>query len=414
MRTINSILLVAFLAGCARTYGTSPLPNGSTSLSNQPAASQEPAHYRAYESIYSFHGQSTGGSPQASLIQHNGILYGTSSSYGRGYGTVFEMTGFGKLRTLYSFGGYPDGAYPAARLVWFDGALYGTTSAGGAHGGGTVFAINGAGEEHVVHSFGRAGDGAEPDAGLAVLHGVIYGTTKNGGKHGRGTVFAINRSGQEYVLHSFAGSPGDGGHPSTALLVYNGELYGTARAGGKNPAGGAAYKIDAFGDVKLLHSFGVLPNDGSNPAGDLIALNGELYGTTLHGGDVGRGYGTVFSMTPSGSEHVLHSFGAGTDGAFPLAGLHFLNGWLYGTTSGGGMSARKSNQCISFGAATYKCGIIFRIDRFGDERVVYRFKGDPDGANPEAGLTVLDGALYGDTYWGGTSVYYGTIFRILP
>jgi hypothetical protein len=38
-------------------------------------------------------------------------------------------------------------------------------------------------------------------------------------------------------------------------------------------------------------------------------------------------------MSLSGSEKVLHSFGYGSDGATPLAGLIDVNGTLYGTTS---------------------------------------------------------------------------------
>jgi uncharacterized repeat protein (TIGR03803 family) len=39
--------------------------------------------------------------------------------------------------------------------------------------------------------------------------------------------------------------------------------------------------------------------------------------------------------------------------------------------------------------------------RAGSETVVYSFKGEPDGANPLAGLTNAGGTLYGTTYYGG-------------
>jgi hypothetical protein len=124
-------------------------------------------------------------------------------------------------------------------------------------------------------------------------------------------------------------------------------------------------------------------------------------------------------MTTSGRESVLHSFGEGTDGAFPNAGLTAFNGELYSTTTGGGNSPRQPNQCISSGASqaslsSIRCGTIFKISPFGTEHVIYRFKGDPDGANPEAGLAQSNGVLYGTTYWGGTANFYGTIFRIIP
>ena len=40
-------------------------------------------------------------------------------------------------------------------------------------------------------------------------------------------------------------------------------------------------------------------------------------------------------MSLSGKEKLLHSFGYGTDGATPLAGLIDVSGTLYGTTSAG-------------------------------------------------------------------------------
>ena len=51
-------------------------------------------------------------------------------------------------------------------------------------------------------------------------------------------------------------------------------------------------------------------------------------------------FGTVFKLTPSGSgykESVLYSFSGLSDGAYPRAGLLWLNGELYGTTEEGGI-----------------------------------------------------------------------------
>src|SRR5260370_22097110 len=47
--------------------------------------------------------------------------------------------------------------------------------------------------------------------------------------------------------------------------------------------------------------------DGSNPRADLVMdTAGNLYGTTLYGGT--SGVGTVFELSPSGTETVRHSF----------------------------------------------------------------------------------------------------------
>jgi uncharacterized repeat protein (TIGR03803 family) len=71
-------------------------------------------------------------------------------------------------------------------------------------------------------------------------------------------------------------------------------------------------------------------------AGLVIDAQGNLYGTTFGGGTLSKG--TVFKLTPAGTETVLHSFTAGTtDGTQPYAGLvRDGQGNLYGTTHAGG------------------------------------------------------------------------------
>jgi uncharacterized repeat protein (TIGR03803 family) len=65
----------------------------------------------------------------------------------------------------------------------------------------------------------------------------------------------------------------------------------------------------------------------------LFPRNDGFYGTTVRGGI--DNIGTVFSVTASGEERVLHSF-QGTDGMGPDSPLTVLGGKLYGTTLYGG------------------------------------------------------------------------------
>src|SRR5208337_2337900 len=85
-------------------------------------------------------------------------------------------------------------------------------------------------------------------------------------------------------------------------------------------------------------SFNRYSGDGYGPTGGMIFVGGKLYGTTQAGG--ASCCGTVFQLVAGKSgtwaETVLHSFTGGEDGAYPWAGLIFLNGRLYGTTSDGG------------------------------------------------------------------------------
>jgi len=292
---------------------------------------------------------------------------------------------------LYSFGG-SHGAKPAASLINVDGVLYGTTQNGGTNGLGTVFKITTSGMESVVHNFGGAGDGDVPTASLLDINGVLYGTTTGGGAHNDGTVFKITPSGTESVIYSFAGGS-DGVGPSANLTDVDGVLYGTTLSGGANGNGGTVFRITTSGMETVLHSFGG-GRDGANPTAGLTNVDGVLYGTTEIGG--ANGVGTVFKITVSGAETVLHSFGDGT-GKEPLGGLTNVNGVLYGTTEGGG---------------TNDCGTVFKITTSGVESVIYRFASGSDGCGPEAALIEVNGALYGTTYAGGDSSGTGTVFKI--
>ena len=309
--------------------------------------------------LYSFTGSpADGANPTAGLVMDSsGNLYGTTYGGGaNGAGTVFKLApdgGAGYAESvLYAFTGGVDGGVPNGSLVMdASGNLYGTTSGGGTSGYGTVFEIvpnNHA--EIVLHAFaGSPTDGAHPLAGVVIdTRGDLYGTTNGGGAVGLGfgTVFYVRAGGPESVMHSFGGSSGnvvDGISPNGRLVLDSatGNLYGTTSDGGANGAG-AVFEIAGGATESILWSFGGTTGDGQNPdAGLVMDSSGNLYGTTAYGGGSANctyGCGTVFKLTPGGTESVLWSFGTGIDGQVPLADLVIdpATGNLYGTTSGGG------------------------------------------------------------------------------
>jgi uncharacterized repeat protein (TIGR03803 family) len=306
--------------------------------------------------FYSFNGPAGDGeNPLAGFIAVNSTLYGTTSYGGaKDDGTVFTLTPSGKERVIHSFRGGADGAYLADSLIDVMGTLYGTTYEGGRAGGcytgcGTVFAITTAGKETVIHGFDGQ-DGSEPQSGLIAFDGGLYGTTYGGGAADEGTVFSIATSGAETVLHSF-GDIGDGANPRASLVNVKGALYGTTQGGGAH-YGGTVFRITTSGKETVIHSFGGA-GDGAYPFAGLINVKGTLYGTTSYGGAYGgpNGGGTVFKITTSGSETVLHSFGASGDGSRVNAALINVKGTLYGTTDSGG------TNCISLGG----CGTAFSL-----------------------------------------------------
>ena len=310
------------------------------------------------------------------------------------------------LTTLYSFTSGADGKQPYAGLVRdAAGNLYGTTQYGGIKrcplGCGTIFKLDATGKETLLHSFTGGADGATPIAGLIRdSAGNLYGAASLGGHFKVGTVFKLDSAGTFTVLYSFTGAP-DGAQPHSGLLRdAQGNLYGTTVSGGDltcNPSGGCGtvFKVDTTGKETVLHTF-TGGADGKFPQAALIRdAAGNLFGTTTSAGDAGLG--TAFEVDSTGKETVLHSFAGGADGQSPFAGLVVNGQDFYGATAGGGPPA---------------FGTVFKLDKTGMETVLYTFTGGADGGFPFASL-IHDSAgnFYGTTDAGG-AFGFGTVFKL--
>ena len=416
MRTLMLIGFVIALGGWSVTQVNASPPFSLTQRSVPPAIHLPLAEirYGPYQQVdqpapsIRIATGTDGANPYAGLVNVDGVLYGTTFDGGKyGNGTVFAVTVTGTERVLYSFEGGADGANPQAGLVNVNGVLYGTTPFGGQYGDGTVFAVTRSGQEHVLHTFKGGADGATPYAGLVDVNGILYGTTFYGGQSNPGTVFAITITGQERVLHTFTGGTGgpDGANPYAGLIELNGILYGTTFGGGGQYNPGTVFAITTTGKERVLYAFtgGTGGADGANPYASLINSKGILYGTTFGGGGQ-YNPGTVFAITTTGKERVLHAFtggAGGADGANPYAGLVDVNEILYGTTFGGGGQQNR--------------GTIFAVTTTGKERVLHAFtggSGGADGANPYSGLVEMNGILYGTTFGGGGRQNPGTVFAV--
>lgn len=357
---------------------------------------------QTFTSLLSFD-NANGGTPYASLVQGiDGNLYSTTSGGGtNNLGTVFKMTLTGAVTTLHLFTG-SDGYQPTGGLVLgMDGDFYGTTSQGGAHIGGTIFKITSAGNFTTLYNFcsqPACADGTSPDYAALILgvDGNFYGTTAGGGTSGKGTVFKISPNGTLTTLYSFSGSP-DGELPIAALIQgTNGKLYGTTYQGGAFE-NGIVFEVTPSGNESVLYNFCSQPNcvDGAWPEAALIqASNGNFYGTTLQGGNIG--VGTIYQLTPAGMLTTLYSFGA--VGGNPTSALvQARNGDFYGTVLNG------------------EEGVI-EITPSGELTILHNFD-ITDGDNPYPGLVQdTNGTFYGTTLDGGTSnacsYGCGTVFSI--
>jgi uncharacterized repeat protein (TIGR03803 family) len=317
-----------------------------------------------------------GQAPTAGLVEaSDGNLYGTTSLGGLdGFGTVFRITFGGVLTNLYSFKGLPtDGGSPQGTLcAGEDGFLYGTTSTNGTgEDGGTIFKMSTNGSAPVWSVPLASSTGCVPLAGLIQgLEGSLYGTTSEGGASNAGTIFRISTGGTSLSnLYSFTGGA-DGGNPEGGLVqVSDGQLYGTTAEGGDTNLNlfqgyGSIFKITTNGDFTLVLDFDGT-NGGSPEASLMVAGDGNLYGTANAGG-IGSLfgannlftpiYGTIFQLTTNGALTTLLSFDGNYDGDAPHSALwQGRDGGLYGTTSEGGTND------LSLSGESFGDGTVFRL-----------------------------------------------------
>jgi uncharacterized repeat protein (TIGR03803 family) len=371
------------------------------------------AHGQTYSVIYTFTGGTDGANPTGTLVRDGaGNLYGTTytggstgCAPGTGCGTVFEFTKAGKLKVLYSFKGANDGGNPTTGLVRDSaGNLYGTADYAGQFGAGVAYVVPKTGGQTVLYAFKSGPSDVSPHLSALTRDsaGNLYGTGEIGGANGVGAVFEIS-GGTEKLLYSFRNGSNDGGAPQGGVVRDSaGNLYGSTAFGGTNGVG-TVFKLSPSGTESWLYSFPGNPGEQIAYAGVIRDSKGNLYGTTYNGGAFGSN-GTVYELNKSGTQTFLFSFNQG-DGGEPYAGLvRDKAGNLYGTTTMGGANA---------------AGAVFKIDASGHETVLHSFA-VTDGADPYGGL-VLDSAgnLYGVARDGGGSPRCisggcGVIFRITP
>jgi uncharacterized repeat protein (TIGR03803 family) len=319
------------------------------------------------------------------------------------------------LQTLCSFN-FTNGAYPhAALMLGSDGNFYGTTGGGGItnstypSGMGTVFQVTTNGMLTTLVSFNFT-DGAYPMATLAQgTDGNFYGTTEEGGiidssyPHGGGTVFQVTTNGTLTTLVSFAHT--NGASPQAALtLGSDGNFYGTTASGGNISLNGGfgygtVFRVTTNGTLTTLVSFA--HTNGASPQVALTLGNdGNFYGTTASGGS--GGWGTVFKVTTNGTLTTLVSFSSQGE---RLNALTLGNdGNFYGTTEFGGIT--NSTFIAGMGTVT-----VLKVAYYGHLTTLVSFNGN-NGANPLAGLTLVNGGnFYGTTFEGG-SCGLGTVFQV--
>jgi uncharacterized repeat protein (TIGR03803 family) len=273
-----------------------------------PAACKSALCPWSYSLVYDFPKSGNNGAfpDNAVVFDQNGNMFGTTPSL-QSYGNVYELqpsNGGWTQSVLYNFTGGKDGNEPVGDLILDKaGNLYGVTFTGGMNDDGMLYELVRSGSgwtENVIHSFDHTSDGANPGGGLIFDQaGNLYGTTGGNGGWGIGTVFMFSPAGgtwSETVLHNFARNE----NPEANLTMdAAGNLYGTTLMGGQNGAGTIFKMTPGSGGwtYTVLKEFASNCNDGCNPVSDVtIDASGNLYGTTQVGGAYGQG--VVWQITP--------------------------------------------------------------------------------------------------------------------
>ena len=356
-----------------------------------------PLYAQSFQDLYDFNCTTGGCSPDdnGALVQgSDGNLYGTTTKGGsNGDGTVFKVTTSGTYSDLVEFSS-TTGESPSALTLASDGNFYGTTFAGGSSGDGTLFRFAPPNSLTVLHDFLGGADGKNPEVPpVEAKDGNLYGMTDSG------ATYRVTLPGGKFTAlpNKVPGLPTGG----PFYLASDGNLYGTTFGGGTS-GNGTVFRMTTAGAIKTIYNFTAIGSDGAGPLGPLTeGSDGNLYGTTGYGGGTADA-GTVFKMTLSGIETVLHVFDPAPDGARPFAGLLISSdGAFYGTTTQGGADGN---------------GTLFEMAGGFFTKLV-DFTGTSGTAPGQAAYTTLvqhtNGSFYGLTFYGG-SAGVGNFYSFTP
>jgi len=342
------------------------------------------------------------------------------------------------FKLLHGFLGGNDGANPTSGVVFGpNGYLYGVTLDGGAYNQGTVFSISPGGRYKLLYTFTGGADGGSPNKQLTWVGTSLYGAANSGGTYNAGTIFKVDSTtGAESTLYSFGSTTTDGVIPDCAMISDSqGRLYGSTAEGGADSAG-TIFRFDpSSGILTTLYAFKG-GSDGQFPFGRMARdASGDLYGATVEGGPSNSG--TIFKLSPSGTETVLYSFlGWPYDVWHPYSDLFKDSagnlwggaGWVFRVSKNGqetlfnapngsaGSSVVPDSDGNLYGTlgSVGQYGGVFKMDATGTFTILYSFTGGLDGTTPGGAGVIRDakGNLYGTTYEGGVSRKYGTVYEL--
>ena len=247
----------------------------------------------------------------------------------------------------------------------------------------SMVTLNEQGDNFKTHLSAESGDyyyGAFEES-----EGIIYGVIRN--KTASDKIYAYNiQNGEYYILKTF-----DANTQLNQITYNEGYLYGTTKQL-NNPQISNVFRITTEGDdFENLADFNA-SLDGSLPVGQLVVLNGFLFGVNFSGGL--NNLGSIFKINlEDSSMDIFHHFD-GSKGAWPAVGLTIGNdGYLYGIS-------QSLNAPYSYLLKIGDDNSIVKLDSISEE----------EGFNISGSLVSEGDFLYGISKSGG-DYGFGTVFK---
>lgn len=356
---------------------------------------------QTYFTLHSFSTNSEG-RPGGGVVFSGTSLYGTAPQGGtKGLGELFKVntdgTGFAVVK---GFTGGDGGQEPWGGLVLSGTTLYGTTYSGGTSNFGTIFKVNTDGRGFaVLKSFAGGDDAANPYAGLVLSGATLFGWTGSGGISNKGTLFKINTDGSGYaVLKRFAGgSDGQLGYGGGDLVMSATTIYGVTGYDYASNNGEVLYKINTDGSGYAVLRYFTNSSKGLHPAEGLALSGTTLYGSLIPLEDFTNN-GTLFKVNTDGGGYTVLKKFTGDDGVHPVVSL-LSDTKLYG---------------VVYAYNRSRTGLFtMNLDGTG-YNILHQFTNVTEGTDPNSGLALSGGTLYGTTRYGGNAgngVVFGLVFQ---
>jgi len=311
----------------------------------------------------------------------NGKFVGMTSRGGpSNSGIVFSITSTGSAAIVKDFP-QPEGT-PEVISSNNGNEFFGVASSGGISGNGALFktSADGSGYEKILDLDGNY---LFVDKLIQTSDNLIWGAGREGVFTSTNVLFRLNSDGTNFQRIDFANAP----KLAVASLLEGPDqfLYGTGYITGAPNGIIFKFKTDGSCFTKLAD----IPGGalGSQPSGNLVINNGELFGLMHEGG--ANNWGAVFKIDIASSQYsCIFSLQSSTTGSYPKKIALLNDGSLCIATAVGG-----SNNS----------GTLFSLSPDGsDYTKIYDFN-TSICSNPTDIIQTIDGYLIGSTEYGGTS-----------